>query len=109
MSPTEKAHLEYAIQQHLDRKEPDLVEAYAEFAADKLEIPVPLVAALIPDMVLSYRWEALRSVIGRSSPDLAEQLGELVMGIDKLRMAFIEHEAERRRKEAEEIKHGRAA
>jgi len=104
MSPTEKARLEYAIQQHLDRKEPDLVEAFAAYCSDKLDVPLPMVAALIPDMVLSYRWESLRGVIGRSSPDLAVELNIIVMGIDKLQAAFIEHEANRRREHAEEIK-----
>lgn len=93
----------------LDEYDADTLAAYASFAADKLGQPVELIAALVPGLVGHQRWEDHRGRIGQFNPDLAEYLGELAMAIDKLQAAFIEHEAERRRKEAEEIKHGRAA
>jgi hypothetical protein len=101
--PADNTTLEDALHEQLDQLNADVVGAFAEYCADKLETPLPLVAALIPDMVLSYRWESLRGVIGQRNPALAEYLGELVMSIDKLCMAFIVHEAKRRRKEAEEF------
>lgn len=93
----------------LDEYDADTLAAYATFAADKLNQPIELVAALVPGLVGHQRWEGHRGRIGQFNPDLAEYLGELAMAIDKAQAEFIPHEAERRRKEAEEIKHGRAA
>jgi hypothetical protein len=107
--PADNTTLEEAILEQLDNRDPDAMQAYAEFCSDRLDTPLPLVAALVPDVVMSHRWDSLRSVIGQSNPALAEHLGELVMGIDKLCMAFIVHEAKRRQAEAEEISAEEAA
>lgn len=97
------------VSEALDAYDADTLAAFAEFASDKLDQPVDLVAALVPGLVGHQRWENHRNLIGQFNPDLAEYLGELALAIDQQKKAFIEHEAERRRKEAEDFKHEVAA
>ena len=107
--PADNTTLEEALHEGLDELEPSTVAAYAEFAADKVEIPVEMAASLILEMGLKWRWDSTQAVIGQRNPGLALALGDIVRSIDKLQAAFIEHEAERRLKVAEEIKHEEAA
>ena len=101
--------LEEVLHEQLDELEPSIVAAYAEYAADKVEIPVEMAASLILEMGLKWRWDSTQAVIAQRNPGLALALGDMVRSIDKLQAAFIEHEAERRRKEAEEINREQAA
>lgn len=104
--PDDSVSLEHAILERLDELDPDVMQAYAEFCADKIEVPVKLIAALIPLLNYRWRWESVRS---RTDEALGDALDEIVYDIDKQQAAFIEHEAERRRKEAEEISREQAA
>jgi hypothetical protein len=92
----------------LDSLHEPTMQAYAEFCEDKIEVPAALAKALILS-ICSGKWDALRSRIGYSNEWLDEALNEIVWSIDKQQAAFIEHEAERRRKEAEEISREQAA
>lgn len=107
--PADNTTLEEALHEGLDELEPSVVAAYAEFAADKVEIPVEMAASLILEMGLKWRWGSTQAVIGQRNPGLALALGDIVRAIDKLQAEFIEHEAERRRKEAEQINREQAA
>lgn len=107
--PADNTTLEEALHEGLDELEPSVVAAYAEFAADKVEIPFELAASLIIEMGLKWRWGSTQGFIGQRNPGLALALGDIVQAIDKLQAAFIKHEAERRRKEAEEIRQEQAA
>lgn len=104
--PADNTTLEEAILEQLDNLDPDVMQAYAEYCADKIEVPVKLIAVLIPLLNYRRRWDSVRS---RTDEALGNALDEIVYDIDKLQAAFIEHEAERRLKVAEEIKHEEAA
>lgn len=104
--PADNTTSEEYILEQLDNLDPDVMQAYAEYCADKIEVPVKLIAALIPLLNYKRRWESVRS---RTDEALGNALDEIVYEIDKLQAAFIEHEAERRLKVAEEIKHEEAA
>lgn len=104
--PDERYSLEEAILEQLDSLDPDAMQAYAEYCADKIEVPVKLIAALIPLLNYRRRWDTVRS---RTDEALGDALDEVVYDIDKLKDSFIKHEAERRRKEAEEIRQEYAA
>lgn len=107
--PDESVSLEDAIKDQLDELNPELVDALADYCEDKLETPAPLLAALILEMGWRRRWDTTRGHIGRRNESLADALSELVDAIETHKNAFIEHEAERRLKVAEEIKHEEAA
>lgn len=107
--PDDSVSIEEAIHEQLDELEPSIVAAYAEYAHDKVEVPVEMAASLILEMGVRWRWESTQAAIGQRNPGLALALNYIVYAIDKLQAAFIEHEAERRRKEAEEIRQERAA
>jgi hypothetical protein len=104
--PADNATLEEAILEQLDSLDPDAMQAYAEYCADKVEVPVKLIAALIPLLNYRRRWDTVRS---RTDEAIGDALGEIVYDIDTLKDSFIKHEAERRRKEAEEIRQEQAA
>jgi hypothetical protein len=106
--PADNTTLEEAILEQLDNLDPDAMQAYAEYCADKIEVPVDLARALILS-ICAHQWEALRSKIGQTNEWLDESLNVIARSIDKLQASFIEHEAERRLKVAEEIKHEEAA
>ena len=101
--PEDDTSLEEAIHEQLDELEPDIVAAYAEFAADKVEIPVDMAASLIGEMGLKWRWGSTQSVIAQRNPGLALALSDMVQAIDKLQAAFIEHHAAHLRSKAEQI------
>jgi len=104
--PADNTTLEEAILEQIDNLDPDVMQAYAEYCGERMEVPVKLIAALLPLLNYKRRWESVRS---RTDEALGNALDEIVYDIDKLQAAFIEHEAERRRKVAEEIKHEEAA
>lgn len=87
----------------LDSLHEPTMQSYAEFCEDKLEVPAALAKALILS-ICSGKWDALRGRIGYSNEWLDEALNEIVWSIDKQQAAFIEHEAGKRRAEAEQIK-----
>jgi hypothetical protein len=101
--PEDDTSLEEAIREQLDELDPDIVAAYAEFAADKVEIPVEMAASLILEMGLKWRWGSTQSVIAQRNPGLALALNDIVYAIGKLQKAFIEHRARSLRRKAEEI------
>jgi hypothetical protein len=107
--PDESVSEAEQVHEALDAYDADTLVAYAAFASDKLDLPIELVAALVPGLVGHQRWESHRNLIGQFNPDLAEYLSTQALAIDKQQAAFIEHEAERRRKEAEEISREQAA
>lgn len=104
--PADNTTLEEAILEQLDNLDPDVMQAYAEYCGERMEVPVKLIAALIHLQGPSYCWEMQ---LGRIHEVLGEALKDIVYDISKLQAAFIEHEAERRLKVAEEIKHEEAA
>jgi hypothetical protein len=93
--------LEEVILGQLDELDPDVMQAYAEFCADKIEVPVKLIAALIPLLNYRRRWDSVRS---RTDEALGDALDEIVYDIDKQQAAFIEHRAAQLRSKAEQIK-----
>ncbi len=101
--PDDSVSLEHAILERLDELDPDVMQAYAEFCADKIEVPAALAKALILS-ICSGKWDALRSRIGYSNEWLDEALNEIVWSIDKQQAAFIEHHAAQLRSKAEQIK-----
>lgn len=101
-TPDSTVTLEEAIFDQLDELDEDACQAYAEFCADKLEIPVNLASAMVLGLGLRRSWDGTRAAIARRQPDLAEALNEIVWSIDKLQAEFIEHEADKRRKESEQ-------
>ena len=101
--PDDSTSLEEAILNQLDNLDPDVMQAYAEFCEDKLEVPAGLAKALILS-ICSGKWDALRSRIGYSNEWLDEALNEIVWSIDKQQAAFIEHHAAQLRSKAEQIK-----
>jgi hypothetical protein len=104
--PEDDTSLEEGILDQLDSLDRDVMQAYAEFCGERMEVPVNLIAALIPLINYKRRWESVRS---RTDEALGNALDEIVYDIDKLQAAFIEHEAKRRRTEAEAIEQERAA
>ena len=104
--PDESYSLEEAILEQLDEQHPDTIQAYATYCAERMEVPENLIAALIHLQGPNYCWEMQ---IGRIHEQLGEALKEIVWQIDKLQAHFIPYEAERRRKEAEEIRQEQAA
>ena len=102
--PEYSESLEDAIKDQLDELQPDIVAEFAEFAADKVEIPVEMAASLILEMGVRWRWESTRAAIGQRNPWLALALAEIVTSIHGLKDAFIEHRAAQMRSTAEEIK-----
>lgn len=102
--PADNTTLEEAILEQLDNLDPDVTQAYAEFCAERIELPLALVQALILGLGLRRSWEGTRSAVARRQPELGEALNEIVWSIDKLQAEFIEHEAGKRRAEAEQIK-----
>ncbi|HCJ27899.1 MAG TPA: hypothetical protein DHV63_01010 [Pseudomonas sp.] len=104
--PEDSVSLEDAIKDQLDEHHADTMQAYTEYCGDRMEVPANLIGALIHLQGPSYCWEMQ---LGRIHEVLGEALKEIVYDIDQYKKAFIEHEAERRRKEAEEIKHEVAA
>ena len=107
--PDDSVSLEDAIQDQIDELEPGIVAAYADFAADKVEVPVEMAASLILEMGVRWRWESTRAAIGQRNPWLALALAEIVTSIHGLQKAFIEHHAAQLRSKAEQIKQERAA
>jgi len=91
------------VREALDSLHEPTMQAYAEFCEDKLEVPAALAKALILS-ICSGKWDALRSRIGYSNEWLDEALNEIVLSIDKLQAAFIEHHAAQLRSKAEQIK-----
>lgn len=77
------------------------MQAYAEFCAERMEVPEKLIAALIPLLNYKRRWESVRS---RTDEALGDALDEIVYDIDKQQAAFIEHHAAQLRSKAEQIK-----
>lgn len=104
--PEDSVSLEEAIRDQLDEHDADTMQAYAEYCGERMEVPANLIAALIHLQGPGYCWEMQ---LGRIHEVLGEALKEIVYDIDQHKKAFIEHEAGRRQKVAEEIKHGRAA
>lgn len=102
--PDDGQSLEEAIFDQLDELDDETVSAYAEFCAERIELPLALVHALILGLGLRRSWDGTRSAIARRQPELGEALNEIVWSIDKLQAEFIEHEAGKRRAEAEQIK-----
>jgi hypothetical protein len=102
--PDDSVSLEEAIQDRLDELEPSIVAAYAEYAHDKVELPVEMAASLILEMGVRWRWESTRAAIGQRNPWLALALAEIVTSIQGLQKAFIEHHAAQLRSKAEQIK-----
>lgn len=100
--PADNTTLEEAILEQLDNLDPDVMQAYAEFCADKIEVPVDLALSLILS-ICAHQWETLRSKIGQTNEWLDEALNAIARDIDKLCIPFIAKEASRRRAEAEEI------
>lgn len=101
--PDESCSLEEAIRDQLDELEPSIVAAYAEYAHDKVEVPVEMAASLILEMGVRWRWESTRAAIGQRNPWLALALAEIVTSIHGLQKAFIEHHAAQLRSKAEQI------
>lgn len=99
--PEYSESLEEIILDQLDELDPDVMQAYAEFCADKMEVPVKLIAALIPLLNYRRRWDSVRS---RTDEALGDALDEIVYDIDKQQAAFIEHRAAQLRSKAEQIK-----
>lgn len=81
------------ILDQLDELDDETVDAYADFCADKIELPVELVRALILGLGLRRSWDGTRSEIAKRQPELGEALNEIVWGIDRLQEEFIEHRA----------------
>lgn len=102
--PDDSVSLEEAIHEQLDELEPSIVAAYAEFVADKVEVPVEMAASLILEMGLKWHWESTRGAIGQRNEGLALALNDIVYAIDKQQAAFIEHRAAQLRSKAEQIK-----
>lgn len=104
--PADNTTLEEAILEQLDSSNADIIQAYAKYCGERMEVPENLIAALIHLQGPSYCWEMQ---LGRIHEVLGEALKDIVWEIDRLQAHFIEHEAERRRKEAEEINREKAA
>jgi hypothetical protein len=102
--PDDSVSIKEAIHEQLDELEPSIVAAYAEFVADKVEVPVEMAASLILEMGVRWRWESTQAAIGQRNPWLALALSELVTSIHELKDAFIEHHAAQLRSKAEQIK-----
>jgi hypothetical protein len=98
--PDDSVSLEEAILDQLDNLDPDVMQAYAEFCAERMEVPEKLIAALIPLLNYKRRWESVRS---RTDEALGDALDEIVYAIDKQQAAFIEHHAAQLRSKAEQI------
>lgn len=98
--PDESTSLEEAILDQLDNLDPDVMQAYAEFCAGRMEVPEKLIAALIPLLNYRRRWESVRR---RTDEALGDALNEIVWSIDKLQAAFIEHHSAQLRSRAEQI------
>lgn len=104
--PDDSTSLEEAILDQLDNLDPDVMQAYAEFCAERMEVPEKLIAALIPLLNYKRRWESVRS---RTDEALGDALDEIVYAIDKQQAAFIEHHAAQLRSKAEQTEQERAA
>ena len=102
--PDDSVSLEETILDQLDELDDDTVSAYAEFCAERIELPLALVHALILGRGLRRSWDGTRNAVARRQPDLAEALNEIVWSIDKLQAEFIEHHAAQLRSKAEQIK-----
>ena len=98
--PGEAASLEEAIRDQLDAHDADAAQAFAEFCAERIEVPLNLIAALVPLLNYRRRWESVRN---RTDELLGNALDEIVFEIDQLKPAFITYEAARRTAEAEHI------
>lgn len=100
--PDESVSDEERVLEALDSLDEATMQAYAEFCADKIEVPVGLAKALILS-ICAHGWESLRSRIGYSNEWLDEALNEIVYDIDKQQAAFIEHHAAHLRSQAEQL------
>jgi hypothetical protein len=100
--PDESVSDEERVLEALDSLDEATMQAYAEFCADKIEVPVGLAKALILS-ICAHQWDTLRSRIGQTNEWLDEALNEIVWSIDKLQAAFIEHHAAHLRSQAEHI------
>jgi len=98
--PDEATSLEDAIRSQLDELDADAAQAFAEFCAERIEVPLNLIAALVPLLNYRRRWESVRN---RTDELLGNALDEIVYEIDQLKPAFISYEAARRTAEAEHI------
>lgn len=101
--PDESYSLEEGILEQLDELEPSIVAAYAEFCADKVEVPVEMAASLILEMGVRWRWDSTQSAIGERNPWLALALGDVVRSIRELQEPFIKHRAAQLRSQAEQL------
>ena len=98
--PDESCSLEEAITDQLDELDADVVQAFAEFCGERIEVPLSLIAALVPLLNYRRRWESVRN---RTDELLGNALDEIAYEIDQLKPAFISYEAARRTAEAEHI------
>jgi len=107
--PDDGQPLEEAIFDQLDELDDETVSGYAEFCAERIELPLALVHALILGLGLRRSWDGTRSAIARRQPELGEALNEIAWSIDKLQAEFIEHHAAQLRSKAEQIEQEKAA